>query len=126
VYRSAWHSFGDGQVQKQVSYVTVWAMTTGLPKITMRHYKDFSLEPVTEQTYTAQSPDSLPQVTFDTAPLGRGKYRDDRLVPLRFSVAHMSAAWFCFEIETTEDITIVGYEYEFTTKGTRVVAGVRA
>jgi hypothetical protein len=41
-------------------------------------------------------------------------------------VAHQSAAWFCFEIETTEDLVLVGYEYEYTTKGTRVVAGVRA
>ena len=38
----------------------------------------------------------------------------------------MSAAWFCFELETTEDLVLVGYEYEYTTKGTRVVAGVRA
>lgn len=126
IYRSAWTAFGDPQVQKQVSYVTLWVMTTGLPKITMRHYKDFSLVPTTEQTYTAQSPDATPQVTLDTALLGQGQYRDDRLVPLRFSVAHQSAAWFCFEIETTEDLVLVGYEYEYTTKGTRVVAGVRA
>lgn len=126
VYRSAWWSADDPQMQKQVSYVTVWVLTTGLPKITMRHYKDFSLAPVTEQTYTAQSPDSVPQPTLDTTILGTGQYRNDRLVPLRFSVAHMSAAWFCFEIETTEDLVLVGYEYEWTTKGTRVVAGVRA
>ena len=125
-YRSAWHSFGDPQVQKQVSYVTLWMMTTGTPKVQMRHYKDFSLVPTLEQTYTAQSPDSVPQPVLDTAILGKGSYRVDRLVPLRFSVAHMSAAWFCFELETDEDVVLVGYEYEYTTKGTRVVAGVRA
>jgi len=125
-YRSAWHSFGDPQVQKQVSYVTLWVMTTGRPSITMRHYKDFSLVPTLEQTYTAQSPDSTPQTTMDATILGTGQYRIDRLVPLRFSVAHQSAAWFCFEMETTEDLVLVGYEYEYTTKGTRVVAGVRA
>jgi hypothetical protein len=125
-YRSAWHSFGDPQVQKQVSYVTLWMMTTGTPKVQMRHYKDFSLVPTLEQTYTAQSPDSVPQPVLDTAILGKGNYRVDRLVPLRFSVAHMSAAWFCFELETDEDVVLVGYEYEYTTKGTRVVAGVRA
>ncbi len=125
-YRSAWWSAGDPQMQKQVSYVTVWVMTTGKPQIQMRHYKDFSLSPVLERTYTAQSPDAASQPTLDSAVLGQGEYREDRLVPLRFSVAHMSAAWFCFEIETTEDIVIVGYEYEWTSKGTRVVAGVRA
>ncbi|MCH9716303.1 MAG: hypothetical protein K0U52_04370 [Gammaproteobacteria bacterium] len=125
-YRSAWWSAGDPQIQKQVSYVTVWVLTTGEPKVTMRHYKDFSLEPIVEQTYTAQSPDSAPQPVLDKAILGQGQYRDDRLVPLRFSVAHMSAAWFCFELETDEDLVLVGYEYEWQTKGTRVVAGVRA
>tara|TARA_R100000654_G_scaffold63755_1_gene91071 strand:- start:725 stop:1030 length:306 start_codon:yes stop_codon:yes gene_type:complete len=101
-------------------------MTTGKPQIQMRHYKDFSLVPTLEQTYTAQSPDSTPQVVLDGFQLGTGDYRVDRLVPLRFSVAHQSAAWFCFELETTEDLVLVGYEYEYTTKGTRVVAGVRA
>ncbi len=125
-YRSAWWSAGDPQMQKQVSYVTVWVLTTGKPRITMRHYKDFSLQPTVEQTYHAQSPDATSQPVLDGAILGQGQYREERLVPLRFSVAHMSAAWFCFEIETTEDITLVGYEYEWTTKGTRVVAGVRA
>ena len=125
-YRSAWWSAGDPQLQKQVSYVTVWVLTTGKPLVTMRHYKDFSLVPTVEQTYHAQSPDAASQPTLDTAILGQGDYREERLVPLRFSVAHMSAAWFCFELETTEDITIVGYEYEWTSKGTRVVAGVRA
>ncbi len=126
VYRSAWHSFGDPQVQKQVSYVTLWLLTTGTPKVQVRHYKDFSLQPTTERAYTAQVPDATPQPVLDAALLGRGKYRDDRLVPLRVSVAHMSAAWFCFELETDEDLVLVGYEYEYTTKGTRVVAGVRA
>ena len=125
-YRSAWNSYGDPQMQKQVSYVTVWVLTTGEPKVTMRHYKDFSLEPVVEQTYLAQPPDAPSFPVLDTAVLGKGSYRQQRLVPLRFSVAHQSAAWFCFELETSEDLVLVGYEYEWTTKGTRVTAGVRA
>jgi hypothetical protein len=70
--------------------------------------------------------DASTETTMDATILGTGQYRTDRLVPLRFSVAHQSAAWFCFEVETTEDLVLVGYEYEYTTKGTRVVAGVRA
>ncbi len=63
---------------------------------------------------------------MDKTLLGSTEYRTERLVPLRYSVAHMSAAWFCFEIETTADIILVGHEYEFTTKGTKVTMGVRA
>jgi hypothetical protein len=63
---------------------------------------------------------------MDKVTLGSTTYKTERLVPLRFSVAHQSCAWFCFEVETTEDLVLVGYEYEYTTKGTRVVAGVLA
>jgi hypothetical protein len=58
--------------------------------------------------------------------IGAANFSDERLIPLRVSVAHQSAAWFCFEIETQAEITLVGYEYDYITKGTRVVAGVRA
>mgnify|MGYP003144908962 FL=1 len=127
IYRSAWWAAGDPQLQKQVTYVTIWVMTTGDSTITMRHYKDFSLTPVIERTYLAQPPDAVGLPTLDKTVLGAPQtYQSERLVPLRYSVAHMSAAWFCFEIETTADIVIVGHEYEFTTKGAKVVMGRRA
>ena len=127
IYRSAWWSAGDPQLQKQVTYVTIWVMTTGDSTITMRHYKDFDLVPVLERTYLAQPPDAVELPTLDKTVLGAPEtYQPERLVPLRYSVAHMSAAWFCFELETTADIILVGHEYEFTTKGTKVVMGRRA
>jgi hypothetical protein len=125
-YRSAWWAAGDPQLQKQITYVTIWVMTTGDASITMRHYKDFSLTPVIERTYLAQPPDAAALPTMDKTLLGSTEYRTERLVPLRYSVAHMSAGWFCFEVETTADIILVGHEYEFTTKGTKVVMGRRA
>jgi hypothetical protein len=127
VYRSAWYAFEDPQTQKQVSYVVLSVLTTGEPTITMRWLKDFSLVPTSERTYKMQAPDAPPAATLDTVVLGKGAaYREPRLVPLRYSVAHQSAAWFAFEIETTEDIVLVGFEYEYTVKPTRVTAGVRA
>lgn len=125
-YRSAWFASGDPQLQKQISYVTIWVMTTGDVNITMRHYKDFILTPVLERTYLAQPPDAPVLPTLDKTALGSANYLKERLVPLRYSIAHQSAAWFCFELETTDDIIIVGHEYEFTTKGTKVVMGRRA
>jgi len=126
IYRSAWWSAGDAQLQKQVSYVTILVMTTGDAHITVRHYKDFGLVPVSERTYLAQPPDADVLPSLDKATLGQTTYQPERYVPLRYSVAHHSAAWFCFEVETTADIVIVGHEYEFTTKGTKVVMGRRA
>ena len=113
-------------MQTQVTYVSIWVMTTGDANITMRHYKDFDLVPVWERTYLAQPPDAAVLPTLDKTILAQSTYIKERLVPLRYSVAHMSAAWFCFELETTADIILVGHEYEFTTKGTKVVMGRRA
>ena len=126
IYRSAWWSAGDAQLQKQVSYVTILVMTAGDAPITVRHYKDFDLVPVSERTYLAQPPDADVLPSLDKTTLGQTTYKPERYVPLRYSVAHHSAAWFCFEVETTADIIIVGHEYEFTTKGTKVVMGRRA
>jgi len=126
VYRSAWNAFGDPQIQKQVNYVTLWLLTTGNVEVTLRHYKDFSLTPTSERSYFAQPPDAGVLPVYDKAIIGQTNFADERLVPLRISVAHQSAAWFCFELETEADIVLVGYEYEYQTKGTRVIAGVRS
>ncbi len=125
-WRSAWNSFGDAQMQKQVSYVTLWLITSGDPTVTVRHYKDFKLTPVEERAYKAQPPDSADLPVFDTALLDAVTYQTSRLVPLRVSTAQMSCAWFSFEIETTEDIVLLGYEVTWTTKGTKVIHGKRA
>lgn len=126
-FRSAWYDFGDPQAQKQVTYVTIWVLTLGNPTLTMRHYKDFSLTPIFERSYISQSPDAAAQPVIGTAVLGAkgSAYREPRLVPLRYSVAHHSAAWFCFEIETSEDLVLVGFEYEYNDKGVKVVQGVQ-
>jgi len=125
VYRSAWNAFGDPQTQKQVNYVTLWLLTTGNVEVTLRHYKDYSLTPTSERSYFAQPPDAGVLPVYDKAIIGQTKFADERLVPLRISVAHQSAAWFCFELETEADIVLVGYECEYQTKNTRVIAGVR-
>lgn len=125
-WRSAWMSFGDPKFQKQVQNVTLWVLTTGAPKITMRHYKDFSLTAVLERTYIAQPPDASPLPELDAAVLaGGGAYTEARLVPLRFSIAHQSAAWWAFGIETLDDLVFIGFEVDFVPSTTLTIKGVR-
>jgi len=127
IWRSAWMAFGDAQYQKQVQGVVLWVLTTGAPKITMRHYKDFSLAPIIERTYVAQPPDAKPLPELDKAVLGASAttFQDARLVPLRFSVAHQGAAWWAFGFETTDDLVLVGFEVDFVQSSTKVIQGVR-
>jgi hypothetical protein len=128
LYRSAWNDFGDPQILKQIQYVTVWVMTTGNPEITLRWYKDFNLTATTERTYTMQPPDQSTLAVYGRAVLDAAgtAYRNERLVPLRYAVAVQSCSHFAFEIETTTDIVLVGFEYGYTVRGTDVVRGRRA
>jgi len=133
VYKSAWMDFGDPQILKQVKYVTLWLMTSGGtapstgPIVKVRHYKDFGLTPVAEREYLAQPPDAPFLPVFDLVTLNSGaKYLEERLVPLRVSIAGMSCQTFAFEFETDQDIVFVGHEVEFVSQGARVIAGQRA
>ena len=127
LYRSTWNDFGDATAQKKVQYVTLWCLTTGQPTVTVRHLKDFSLSAVTERSYLAQPPDAADLPVFNNATLGTStQYRQERLVPLRVSIAEQSCAWFAFEVETTDDLVIVGHEVEYTIGATRTIMGKRA
>lgn len=134
IYKSAWMDFGDPQVLKQIQYVTLWVLTTGGkltagqgPVLKVKHYKDFGLTAVGEREYLAQPPDAPSLPVFDLVKLNSGAvYQEERLVPIRVSIAGMNCQTFAFEFETDEDIIFIGHEVEFTSKGTRVIAGVRA
>lgn len=122
-WKSPWLDFGDAQVQKQPQYVTLWVMTTGSVSLTLTHYKDFGRTGVTETSYLAQPPDAALLPVYDTAIIGTDVWETSRLVPIRIAVASQSCAWFAFEFSTTNDLIFVGWEVEFVTRGTRVIAG---
>lgn len=124
IYESAWQNFGDAQVKKQVQYVTLWVMTTGTVTLTINHYKDFEYTKTgTNAAYVAQPPDQEKQPVYDTAVVGTDEWQSTRLVPIRVPVAQQSCSWFKFQVTTTDDLVLVGYEIEYKVRGTQVVAG---
>lgn len=123
-YRSAWHDFGDAQVKKQVQYVTLWVMTAGDVKVSLKHYKDFEYTEVgANSAYVAQPPDRDAQPVYDEALVATAAWQRARLVPLRIPVAQQSCSWFQFEVTTTDDLVLVGYELEYKARGTQATAG---
>lgn len=135
-YQSAWLDLGDAQVQKQVHYVTLWVGTTGSFGLEVEAYKDFSFDPVgPSQAFKMQPPDAdlkpvfgpttFP-VTRDPGTWDQSRWQGVRVVPIRVSVAVQSCAWFAFAFKTTDDIVLIGWEVEFTARGTRVSAGHKA
>jgi len=135
-YKSAWLDFGDAQVQKQVHYVTLWVGTTGSFGLEVEAYKDYNFDPVgPSQSYKMQPPDadlkpvygpSTFPVTKETAVWNTSRWQGIRVVPVRVSVAVQSCAWFAFAFKTTDDVVLIGWEVEYTARGTRVTAGHKA
>ena len=135
-YKSAWIDFGDAQAQKQVHYVTLWIATTGSVGIEVEAYKDFLFEPTgPSQKYKLQPPDATLKpvygpstfpVTRETAVWDKSLWQGLNIVPIRVGVAVQSCSQFAFGFETSDDVVLVGYEVEFTARGTRTIAGHRA
>ena len=132
-YRSAWLDFGDAQAQKQVHYVTLWVTTGGSQNISVSVYEDQDYTSVsTSSPFKIQPPDKALQKVYGptTSPKREVAVWDDgsvwdstRFFPLRFPVAHKSCSWFAFEVSSDKDFVLVGWEIEFTSRGTRIIQG---
>ena len=124
---------GDAQAQKQVHYVTLWIATTGSVDLEVEAYKDFLFDAVgPSQKYKLQPPDATLKpvygpttfaVTRETAVWDKSLWQGLNVVPIRVGVAVQSCAQFAFGFKTSSDIVLVGYEVEFTARGTRTIAG---
>ncbi len=109
--------------------------TTGSIDIALQVFKDFEYTAMSTTTaYKLQPPDASLKAVFgpteypvtkETAIWDESKWQGGSVVPLRFSVAVQSCAWFAFGFTTSSDVTFIGYEIEFVAKGTRVIAGHR-
>lgn len=135
-YQSAWIDMGDAQTLKQVHYVTLWLGTTGSVDLEVEAYKDFNFDPVgPSQAYKLQPPDQDPKPVFgpttfpvsrETATWNASRWQGVRVVPIRVGVAVQSCAHFSFGFKTSDDVLFIGYEVEYTARGTRVTAGHKA
>ena len=124
--QSAWLDLGDAQMQKRVQYVTLWLLTSGSVTVQTYAYKDFERAGGANRPFLSQPPDAAAQPVYDTVVIGSGEWDEARLVPLRIPVAQQSAAWFKWELVSTDDMTVIGYEVEYKLPGTQVIAGRRA
>lgn len=126
-WKSAWLSMTSPQDKKQVQYVTLWVQTTGSVSVVVRVYKDWERTFYSERGYLAQPADAALMPVLDTVVLDSGSQWDrTHAVPIRVAVAHQSCSWFSFEVETTDDLVLVGYSLEFQQRGTVTIEGRRA
>lgn len=125
-WKSPWLSMTSPQAKKQVQYVTVWVQTTGTVPVTVRVYKDWERAFYSERSYEAQPADAVQMPVLDTVVLDSGAvWERQQAVPLRVAVATQSCSWFAFEIETVDDLTLVGWSVDYQERGTMTIEGRR-
>jgi len=126
-WKSPWLSMTTPQDKKQVQYVTLWVQTTGSVSVVVRVYKDWQRTFYSERGYLAQPADAALMPVLNTVVLDSDSEWDRaHAVPIRVAVAHQSCSWFAFEVETTDDLVLVGYSVEFQQRGTITTEGQRA
>jgi hypothetical protein len=140
LFRTPWIDFGDVGVLKQISYITVYVIATGNIDVAVQTAINGAAPWVKQTPVLAQAPsDALAPVWAASATDAKGvslpytaTLLDDystamgRAIPLRFSSGHGRCSTFAFQIETTDDVVILGYTLEGTVVDMRTVAGHRS
>lgn len=125
-WKSPWLSMTSPQSKKQVQYVTMWVQTTGSVPVTVRVYKDWERTFYSERSYEAQPADAVPLPVLDNVVMDVGaQWERTQAVPLRVAVAVQSCSWFAFEVETSDDLTLVGWSVDYQERGTMTIEGRR-
>ncbi len=126
-WKSPWLSMTSPQSKKQVQYVTLWVQTTGSVPVTVRVYKDWEREFYAERSYEAQPADAVQLPVLDSVIMDTGvPWERQQAVPLRVAVAVQSCSWFSFEVETQDDLTLVGWSVSYQERGTMTIEGRRS
>ena len=125
-YKTAWLDFGNPQKKKFIKYVYVYALTRGDNAIPITYYMDFDDAGTTSSPVKIQRPDHPDQGVYGTGAWGTATWEEPYLTELRYPVAQKGCSHFAFEIETTNDIVLLGYSVEFTSNETQTIRGKRS
>ena len=125
-YRSKWHDFGDPNKKKKVHFVYLYALTGGDNTIPMTYFKDYDYVGTAAPAARPQMPDAPDQGIYDSIKTDLGLWEEERLTEFRYPISQGSCSNFQFEIQTTNDIVLVGYALELTSpEGTKIVQSKR-
>jgi hypothetical protein len=124
-YRSRWHDFGYPNQKKYVKYIYLYVLTEGDNSIPVTYYKDYSSTGSTSSECKIQRAEYADQPVYDTAIWDTDAWSKGLVTEIRYEVAQAACSHFCFEVETTNDIILVGYALEFETNLTKTTRGKR-
>ena len=125
VYKSKWHDMRSAPAKKFVKYVYLHVVTKGDNTIPITYYMDFDYNGITSSGEKMQRPDHPDQGVYDLAVFDTAAWEEGMISTIRYPVAQKGSSYFAFEVETTNDIVLVGYTIEFSLDGTSTIKGKR-
>ena len=92
----------------------------------MTYFKDYDYVGTAAPAARPQMPDAPDQGIYDSIKTDLGLWEEERLTEFRYPISQGSCSNFQFEIQTTNDVVLVGYALELTSpEGTKIVQGKR-
>ena len=125
IYKSNWMDMGKAAQKKFIKYVYLHVMTKGNNTIPLTYYKDFDYTGITSSGEKMQRADHPDQAVFGGATWDTSVWEDPFFTTIRYPIALSAASFFSFEVETQNDIVLVGYSLEFAANKTQTIKGKR-
>ena len=125
IYKSNWMDMGKAAQKKFVKYVYLHVMTKGDNTIPITYYKDFDYNGTTSSGEKMQRADHVDQGVFDLGVWDTAVWEDPFFTTIRYPIALGAASFFAFEVETSNDMVLVGYSLEFAANKTHTIKGKR-
>ena len=125
VYKSKWHDMKSAPTKKFVKYVYLHVVTKGDNTIPITYYMDFDYTGTTSSGEKMQRPDHADQGVYNLAVFDTSVWEEGMVSTIRYPVAQKGSSYFAFEVETSNDIVLVGYTIEFSVDGTATIKGKR-
>jgi hypothetical protein len=116
---------GKAAQKKFVKYVYLHVMTKGDNTIPITYYKDFDYNGTTSSGEKMQRADHVDQGVFDLGVWDTAVWEDPFFTTIRYPIALGAASFFAFEVETSNDMVLVGYSLEFAANKTHTIKGKR-
>ena len=89
----------------------------------LKHYIDFTYTGTSTTTMKQQRADHTDQFVYGKAILDTDTWEDQFVTQIRYPIAINACSNFAFEIETTNDTTILGYDIHYTEIDTKIISG---
>ena len=126
-FHSPAHDFGAGEVKKFVKYVYLYALTHGGDnQITLRYCLDDEYQGYVTESRQMQRADHPDQEVMGIGRYDTSVWEKWLVTEIRFPIPEKGCSRFQFQLDTQEDLVLIGYTIDYTMTGTKIITGQSA